>query len=119
MGRIVNLPSMGGSFTMTRSESGAGGEQIRPGSINEICSRFKDAWKKILDQGGDPPRIDDFLTVPAGRILESEGGEGAENVEPVAHNVFDESPRLLLRQCRDGAILLVVETRMDESRAVR
>jgi eukaryotic-like serine/threonine-protein kinase len=69
---------MGGSLAMTRSENSAGGERIRPASIDEICSRFEEAWKRILDQGGDPPRIDDFLTVPAGRILESEGGEGAE-----------------------------------------
>ena len=40
------------------------------------------------------------------------------NAEAVGHRVFDESSRLLLRQRGNGTILLVAETRVDESRAV-
>jgi eukaryotic-like serine/threonine-protein kinase len=67
---------------MTQSESGPGSETTQQSSIDEICSRFEEAWKKVLDQGGVLPQMDDYWRLPTGQALKSEGGEKTDLASP-------------------------------------
>jgi serine/threonine protein kinase len=67
---------------MTQSENCPGGERTRQSLIDEICSRFEEAWKQVLDQGGPPPQIDDYWTVPASQIPKAEGEESGGEAQP-------------------------------------